>query len=78
MADVDAGDVDAVVVQVISRMARSLQDLQRTVERMTDQDVEVHFVRDNLSFEDGKEVPWPDSRCRCLVHSPNGKLASGR
>jgi len=57
MADVDAGDVDAVVVQEISRMARSLQDLQRTVERVTDEGVEVHFVRDNLSFGDGKDSP---------------------
>jgi DNA invertase Pin-like site-specific DNA recombinase len=57
MADVDAGDVDAVVVQEISRMARSLQDLQRTVERVTDEGVEVHFVRDSLSFGDGKESP---------------------
>ncbi|PSP81425.1 resolvase [Halobacteriales archaeon QS_1_68_20] len=57
MADVKAGDVDAVVVQEISRMARSLQDLQRTVERVTDEEVEVHFVRDSLSFGDGKESP---------------------
>ena len=57
MDDVDAGDVDAVVVWEISRMARSLQDLQRTVERVTDEGVEVHFVRDNLSFGDGKDSP---------------------
>lgn len=57
MTDVDTGDVDAVVVWEISRMARSLQDLQRTVERVTNEGVEVHFVRDNLSFGDGKDSP---------------------
>lgn len=57
MADVEAGDVDAVVVHEISRMARSLQDLERTVSRVTDQGAEVHFVRDGLSFGDGKERP---------------------
>jgi len=57
MAAVDAGDVDAVVVHEISRLARSLQDLERTITRVTDEDVEMHFVRDGLSFGDGKESP---------------------
>jgi len=57
MADVETGDVDAVVVHEISRMARSLQDLERTVSRVTDEGGEVHFVRDGLSFGDGKERP---------------------
>jgi len=33
MDAVDAGDVDAVVVHEISRLARSLQDLERTITR---------------------------------------------
>ncbi len=57
MAAVDAGEVDAVVVHEISRLARSLQDLERTITRVTDEDVEIHFVRDGLSFGDGKESP---------------------
>ncbi|WP_042666119.1 recombinase family protein [Haloferax sp. ATB1] len=57
MDDVQSGDIDAVVVHEISRMARSLQDLERTVSRVTDAGVEVHFVRDGLSFGDGKEQP---------------------
>lgn len=57
MAAVEEGDVDHVVVHEISRLARSLQDLERTVARITDNDAAVHFVRDGLSFGDGKERP---------------------
>lgn len=57
MDAVEDGDVSAVVVHEISRMARSLQDLERTVSRITDDGAEVHFVRDGLSFGDGKEQP---------------------
>lgn len=54
---VDDGAVDAVVVHEISRLARSLQDLERTVFRVTDTGAEIHFVRDELSFGYGKEQP---------------------
>jgi len=57
METVEAGEVDHVVVHEISRLARSLQDLERTVSRITDNDTAVHFVRDGLSFGDGKEQP---------------------
>lgn len=48
MAAVEAGQVEAVVVHETSRLARSLQDLDRTVERVTAHGAELHFVRDNL------------------------------
>lgn len=57
MTDVENGAIEAVVVHEISRLARSLQDLERTVSRVTDTDTEIHFVRDGLSFGDGKEQP---------------------
>jgi len=57
MDDLEAGTVDAVVVHEISRMARSLQDLERSVSRATQEGSEVHFVRDGLSFGDGKDRP---------------------
>lgn len=56
MAAVEAGTVEAVVVHEISRMARSQQDLLRTVERVTETGAEVHFVRDNLTFK-GADSP---------------------
>lgn len=57
VAQLEAGTVDAVVVHEISRLARSLQDLERTVSRVTDAGAEIHFVRDGLVFGDGKEKP---------------------
>jgi len=57
MEAVEQGDIDHVVVHGISRLARSLQDLERTVSRVTDNGAGIHFVRDGLSFGDGKERP---------------------
>jgi len=57
MERVENGDIETVVVHEISRMARSLQDLEQTVSRVTDAGSEIHFVRDGLSFGDGKEQP---------------------
>ena len=57
MGDVEANDLDAVVVHDITRLARSLQDLDRTVERVTSHDTEVHFVRDNLPPFTGENDP---------------------
>jgi DNA invertase Pin-like site-specific DNA recombinase len=53
----EEGNVDHVIVHEISRLARSLQDLERTVSRITDNGAAVYFVRDGLSFGDGKERP---------------------
>lgn len=57
MEILEEGDVEHVVVHEISRLARSLQDLERTVSRITDNGTAIHFVRDGLSFGDGKEQP---------------------
>lgn len=56
MDRVDEGEFEAVVVLEISRLARSLQDLDRTVDRVTDADTELHFVRDSLQFT-GEDNP---------------------
>lgn len=57
MQAVENGEHEVVVVHEISRMARSLQDLERTVERVTDAGAEVHFVRDNLTFGEEEDNP---------------------
>lgn len=57
METLEEGDIEHVVVHEISRLARSLQDLERTVSRITDNGTAIHFVRDGLSFGDGKEQP---------------------
>jgi DNA invertase Pin-like site-specific DNA recombinase len=57
MGDVEAGDLNAVVVHDTTRLARSLQDLDRTVERVTEHGTELHFVRDNLPPFTGEDDP---------------------
>lgn len=57
MNEIEAGTREIVIVHEISRLARSLQDLERTVSRVTDHGAEIHFVRDNLSFGTGDENP---------------------
>ena len=57
MEQVQEEEIGHVVVHEISRLARSLRDLERTVTRVTDNGASVHFVRDGLSFGDGKEQP---------------------
>lgn len=50
MNDVEAGDIGHVVAPEISRLARSLQNLDRTVDQVTAAGAELHFVRDRLEF----------------------------
>lgn len=57
MADIRAGTITIVVVHEISRLARSLRDLDRTVSRIVEADAEVHFVRDGLVFGDEEDSP---------------------
>lgn len=55
--DVEADVIDTVIVHEISRLARSLQDLERTVSRIADHGAEVHFVRDGLTFGTDDDDP---------------------
>ncbi|MWV64484.1 resolvase [Halorubrum sp. JWXQ-INN 858] len=57
METLEKEDIEHIVVHEISRLARSLQDLERTVSRITDNGAAIHFVRDGLSFGDEKERP---------------------
>jgi DNA invertase Pin-like site-specific DNA recombinase len=51
-------DVDAVVVYEVSRIARSIRDLSRTVERVRDADTELHIVSEGLVVKPGEEDPY--------------------
>ena len=57
MSAVQIGDISIVVVHEISRLARSLRDLDRTVSRIVEAGSEVHFVRDGLVFGSGEGSP---------------------
>ncbi|EIU63142.1 tnpR protein [Mycobacteroides abscessus subsp. bolletii 1S-154-0310] len=43
-------DGDTLVVHSMDRLARSLEDLRRTVRELTVRGVRVHFVKENLTF----------------------------
>ncbi|WP_380679715.1 recombinase family protein [Salinigranum sp. GCM10025319] len=48
--DAENGDLDALVVKDLSRLARSLQDLERTVNRLNEPGVEIHICDERMVF----------------------------
>lgn len=58
VADVEAGGVDAVVVHSISRIARSIRDLDRTAERITDSGGELHIVSEGMVLRPDDDDPY--------------------
>jgi len=57
MAAVDEGEIDVVVVTEMSRIARSVRDLVRTVERVRESDVELHFIDDPVEVRADDDDP---------------------
>jgi hypothetical protein len=66
MADVEAGEVDHVVVNSISRVSRSIRDLQRTVDRLEDADTALHVVEERLVLDPNEDDPYQDALFRML------------
>jgi DNA invertase Pin-like site-specific DNA recombinase len=58
VADAEAGEVDAVVVHEVSRVARSISDLERTAERLREAGVELHVVSEGLEMRPDEEDPY--------------------
>lgn len=58
MADVERGQWDAVVVHSISRISRSIRDLDRTAERLADHDTELHIISESLTIKPGDDDPF--------------------
>lgn len=66
MADVEAGEIDAVVVKSISRIARSIRDLDRTVERIRDAGTELHIISEGMVFKPEDNDPYQNALFRLL------------
>jgi len=66
MADVEAGEVDHVVVNSISRVSRSIRDLQRTVDRLENADTALHVVEEGLVLNPNEDDPYQDALFRML------------
>jgi DNA invertase Pin-like site-specific DNA recombinase len=58
LADAEAGELDAVVAHEVSRIARSISDLERTAERLRDAGVELHIVTEGLVVKPGETDPY--------------------
>lgn len=66
MADVEAGEIDHVVVASISRVSRSIRDLQRTVDRLEEADTALHIVSEGLVLDPNEDDPYQEALFRML------------
>lgn len=67
MTDVENGDVDVVVVKSVSRIARSIRDLDRTVERVVDEsDAELHIISEGFEILPEDSDPFQAAMLRLL------------
>ena len=58
MSVVDDGDIDAIVVFEVSRVARSIRDLSRTADRVRDADAELHVVSEGFVVDADESDPY--------------------
>lgn len=66
MDSVETGDVEAVVVKSVSRIARSIRDLDRTAERVTEAGAELHIIDEGLVLKPDEEDPYQNALFRLL------------
>ena len=60
MDGIESGEVDVVVVKDMSRIARSVRDLMRTIDRLRENEVALHFVDDPIVVNPGTDDPTQD------------------
>jgi len=58
IADVEAGEIDHVVAHQVSRIARSISDLEQTADRLRDHDCALHIVSEGLEIRPGETDPY--------------------
>lgn len=66
MTVVEAGEVEAVVANSVSRIARSIRDLDRTAERVTDAGAELHLIGEGLVMKPDDDDPFQNALFRLL------------
>lgn len=62
LEDAGTGEIDAVVVHEVSRIARSISDLEQTVDRLRDDGVAVHIVSERMVLQPDQEDEDPYQR----------------
>jgi len=58
MDDVKTGELDEVVAHEVTRVARSISDLEQTADRLRDHGVELHIVSEGLVMRPDEEDPY--------------------
>lgn len=58
MADVQAGEINHVVAHQVSRIARSISDLEQTASRLRDRGCALHVVQQGLEMRPGETDPY--------------------
>ena len=56
--DAEVGEIDAVVVHSVSRICRSITDLERTTRRLEAAGVELHIVSEGLEMQPNENDPY--------------------
>ncbi|GAA3865873.1 hypothetical protein GCM10022627_15240 [Haloarcula argentinensis] len=58
MDSASSGEFDAVVVHSVSRICRSITDLERTAARLEEKGVELHIVQEGLTIKPENDDPF--------------------
>lgn len=66
MARVEDGEFDAVVAKSVSRIARSIRDLDRTADRITGAGAELHIIDEGLLMKPDEDDPYQNALFRLL------------
>jgi len=64
--DAEAGDLYTVVVGSVSRICRSIKDLQATAERLEAAGVELHIIAEGLTLKPGETDPYQQALFQLL------------
>lgn len=67
MDDIESGEIDVVVVKDMSRIARSVRDLMRTIDRVRENGVALHFIDDPIEVRPGDDDPTQDLMIQILA-----------
>jgi len=66
MADAEGGELDAVVAHSITRVSRSIRDLERTVDRLAEAGTGLHILSESLVMKPDDEDPAQKALFRLL------------
>lgn len=66
MEEVESGVIDVVIVKSVSRIARSIRDLDRTAERVAEAGAELHIIDEGLVLKPDEDDPYQNALFRLL------------